>query len=316
MKKDILQQMGVGTGLLQTLRLTRDEFDNMASRAWIISPQAMETLNKTKSAVDLATRAVGYMKAQIAVGLSPQIRKASKDLQDFMKINEKAIIEGFKLGFKYVSMFVKAVGNAAGMINTLIKSTIGWDMALKGLLGIVIALNAALLVSPIGLVVAGIILLVAVLDDLNAYSKGGKSLFGAFMEQFPVLEKLMKEFFGVLKEVYKMYQSFSSGDDLSIKNILKEWGLLGDAIGFVYDKLKIVGDIAKKYNIKTPSVADFIPGAGIAKSLGSLAKSITQNNNITQNIIGSSDPVATGESAAKSMQKSINAASAQLPRNE
>ena len=72
MKKNILAQMGVGVGLLQTLELPREQFDAMASRAFIISPGAIETLNKTKSAVDLAARAIKYIKAQIAVGLSPQ----------------------------------------------------------------------------------------------------------------------------------------------------------------------------------------------------------------------------------------------------
>lgn len=313
MKKDILSQMGVGAGLLQTLNLTRKEFDEMAGRAWIISPQAIETLNQTKSAVDLTTRAMGYMKAQIAVGLSPQIRKAAKDFQEFMKVNEKAIIEGFKAGFKYVEMFVRAVGNAVAMIHKIVTSTVGWEIVIKGLIGAFIALNSVLLLSPIGMIAAGFILLVAVLDDLYTYSKGGKSLFGQFMKEFPELEKSLKGFFTILKKAYDLYKTFTSGEELSIKRILDEWGLLGKAIGFVYDKLKAAGEFAQKRDIKMPSALDLIPGARLMESA---VKAITQTNEINVNVYGSSDPIATGDAAAKSMQKSINAASAQLPRDQ
>jgi len=355
MKKNILSQIGVGTGLLQTLNLTRDEFDSMADRAWIISPQAIETLNKTKSSVDLASRAIKYMKTQIAVGLSPEIRKTTKDIQEFLKANEKGIIKGFKLGYKYVSMFVGAITNAASMINSLVRSTVGWEAAIKGLLGVIILMNSALLISPIGLIAAGFILLVAVLDDLYVYSKGGKSLFGEFMKSFPELEKSLKGFFSSLKEAYNLYKAFSSSDEMSIKNILKEWGDLGKSILFVYEKLKAIGDFTKNNNIKTPGILDFVPGgrfaeiglksgvdSGIIKEIRGMfsgiglksssdtnivkaisdmfskitSKGVTQNNNIDVNISGSGDPVSTGEAAANSIQRSINAASAQLPRDQ
>lgn len=339
MKKNILAQIGVGSGLLQTLNLTRKEFDEMAGRAWIISPKAIETLTKTKSSVDLASRAVGYMKAQIAVGLSPQIRKAAQDLQNFMKVNEKAIIEGFKLGFKYVSMFVRAIGNAVAMVNRIVTSTIGWNWALKGLIGIVIALNSALLLSPIGLIAAGFILLVAVLDDLYTYSKGGKSLFGTFMKEFPELEKSLKEAFGTMKDVLKLIKSMSSGDELSIQNIIKDWGLLGEAVFFAYQKIKEFNEYLERDKKKYESIPknetlfgrinnylneekrryEAVPEektlVGMIKGLLSGSGSTTQNNNINVNVTGN-EPVATGQAAANSIQRSINAASAQLSRNQ
>ncbi len=318
MRKNILSQIGVGSGLLQTLNLTRDQFDEMAARAWIIQPKAIETLNQTKASVDLATRAVGYMKAQIAVGLSPQIRKASKDLQEFLKVNEKAIIENFKLGFKYVSMFVKAVYNAGSMINNAIQSTIGWDRALKGLLAIVIALNAAFLVSPIGLITAGIILLIAILDDLHIYSQGGKSLFGQLMKDYPELEKTLFGTFGIIRDVFKLMKSFASDDVSGIKALTKDWGLFGDSISLIYETF------VKLKNLKFleglgGNLVGTLPGVGPIKLLLDALKNggnTTQQNSINVNVQGASDPIATGNAAASSIQRSINAASAQLSRNQ
>lgn len=334
MKKNILSQIGVGAGLLQTLNLTRKQFDEMAGRAWIISPQAIKTLNETKSAMDLAGRAVNYMKAQIAVGLSPQIRKITKDFQAWMKVNEKGIIEGFKKGFKYITMFVKAVYNAGSAINRIVSSTIGWEIAIKGLLGVFLLLNSALLLSPIGLIAAGFILLVAVMDDLYTYSKGGKSLFGEFMKSFPELEETLKGFFSIMKETYELLKKFSSGDALSVKNITKDWGALGEVVSFVQDKLKARRDIFKKHNIPIPTMSDAILGIGpfrnflksspdkdFSKLFSEIISKITggtvnQSNEINVNITGAGDPVAVGDAAAKSIQRSINSASAQLPRDQ
>lgn len=336
MRKNILSQIGVGTGMLQTLNLTRKEFDEMAGRAWIISPQAIETLNQTKSAIDLAGRSINYMKAQIAVGLAPQIKKITKDFQKWMKVNEKGIIEGFKKGFKYVSLFVKAVYNAGTMVNRIVSSTIGWEYAIYGLIGVFLALNSALLLSPIGLIAAGFILLVAVLDDLYTYSKGGKSLFGALMKEFPALEKTIFGTFKTIKEVLQLIQSYATGDTQGMKNITKEWGLLGDAINKVAKAMEWTKRIMDESGINKVA-KDF--QAKVVKDKGMLLKmegmlyaaspmfkyfmdkttgggTTTQTNNIKVNITGNGDPIATGNAAAKSIQREINAASAQLPRDE
>lgn len=427
MRKNILSQIGVGAGLLQTLNLTREQFDEMAGRAWIISPQAIETLTKTKASVDLAARSIRYMKAQIAVGLAPQIRKVTKDFQEFMKVNEKAIIEGFKLGFKYVTMFVKAIYNAGSAINGIVSSTIGWEWAIKGLIGVFIALNAALLLSPIGLIAAGFILLVAVLDDLYTYSQGGKSLFGEMMKEFPELEKTIFGSFKVIRDVFKLLKSFATGeisindltkdwggfgkaiesiyiaveklrkllkifadgDALSVAKMTKDWGLFGKMLGNVFEQIKrykefwkdlglegapvgptgitklITSQIAKsdapteswirkliigmlkiqgspeveqkEISTKTGGFSDFIANLLVGSLFKSeksadlkdslirpvvkpqiikISPSVTQTNNIDMQINGTSDPVATGEAAARTIQRSINAASAQLARDQ
>ena len=381
MKKNILSQIGVGAGLLQTLNLTRKEFDEMAGRAWIISPQAIETLTKAKASIDLAVRSIRYMKAQIAVGLAPQIRKVTKDFQAFMKANEKGIIEGFKLGFKYVTMFVKAIYNAGSMLNRFIKNTIGWENAMKGLLGVIIALNAAFLLSPLGLFMTGIILLVAVLDDLYVYSQGGKSLFGNMMKEFPALEKTLFGSFKVIKDVFELIKAFGASDEATIKKITDEWGLFGKIVKGTYDIIKNTFDIIKAFSTGDAGLLEkvtadwgawgevirgvfdsvqklyalfdkkkaefkktvtgsaletydqarenrkidfsnfnlnmnkFLENIGVFRPSSSPGDT-TQTNNINVNITGNGDPVATGNAAAKAIQREINAASAQLSRNQ
>jgi len=204
MKKNILAQTGVGVGLLQTLNLTRKEFDAMSAKAFIISPQAIETLNKTKASIDLASRGIKFMKAQIAVGLSPQIEKLTKSFIEFMKVNEKGIIEGFKKAFTFVTKFTGAVMSVGRALNNVIINTIGWKNAVFALVGVFVLLNSTLLLSPIGLITAGIILLVAVMDDLFRFSQGRESLFGKMMEGIKN-SKIMEWIIGFTEKIKDLF---------------------------------------------------------------------------------------------------------------
>lgn len=237
MKKNVLSQVGVGADLIQTLELSRDEFDKMAGNAFIISPQAIETLNQTKSSLDLVGRAFKFIKTQIAVELAPQITELTKTFMNFIKVNEKGIIAGFKKGYKMIKLFMGAISSTVKVINALIVNTIGWERSIKIAAVAFGVLNAVMAASPIGLITAGIILLIAVIDDLFAYSQGRDSLFGELMKKFPEMEQKMFGFIDKIIELKDLFKSFASGDTLSMDKILDDWGLLGNSIQFVYGKL-------------------------------------------------------------------------------
>lgn len=237
MKRNILAQLGVGAGLLHTLELSREEFDALAGRAFIISPQAIETLAQTRASMNQARRGVEFLKAQIAVGLAPQVERLTSRFIEFIKQNEEGIIRGFQRAFTIVQRFGQAIGRAAGFIDTLVRATFGWENALKVVIGALAVLNASLLLSPIGLITAGIILLVAVFEDLAVYARGGKSLFGVFLEQFPVLDEhigRIRDNFEGFKDVLR--DIFTSNAD--VETAAEEWGRWAAAIERVVDAIR------------------------------------------------------------------------------
>jgi len=292
MKKNILATMGVGGGLLQTLELTREQFDAMSAKAFIISPGAIETLNKTKASVDLAGRAIKYIKAQIAVGLSPQIEKLTKRFTEFVKVNEKGIVEGFKKAFEFVQKFTGAIINTGKAINNVVVNTLGWEKAIKALVGVFILLNATLLFSPIGLITAGIILLIAVLDDLYVYSKGGKSLFGMMMEGIKN-SKLMEWLENFVQKIKDMYTT--------IKQVFTD-------IGDFFEKTNTMSDIGLE--------AQQAAGFGGSYSQGLMNRSYTTNNNVEINATGVSDAQEIADKVKNVLQQGRDATSGQRGRDE
>lgn len=237
MKRNILAQMGIGAGLLQTLELSRGEFDALANRAFIISPQAIETLAQTRASMNQARRGIEFLKAQIAVGLAPQVQRLTDQFIDFIKRNEEGFIRGFQKAFRIIQRVGLAVSRTARFIDDLVDATIGWESALKVVVAGLALMNASLLLSPIGLVTAAIILFVLVLEDLAVYFRGGRSLFGAFLEQFPAIagpfERIRNDLEG-FKDVLR--DIFTTNSD--VETAAEEWGKWATAIEKVVDAIR------------------------------------------------------------------------------
>jgi len=312
MKKNALSQLGVGAGLLQTLELTNEQFNQMASNAFIISPSAIKTMNQTKASIDLASRAINYMKAQITVGLSPQILLLTKRVTTFIQKNEDGIIEGFKLGFKWVSKFTGAIINTVTGIDDLITKTVGWKVGIMGVLGAVALLNSALLLSPIGLMTAGLLLLIAIMDDLYIYSQGGKSLFGDFMEKSEGFSNFIDKILEGIKAIKEWEER--TGTIKSVVQKTKD-AIIPSAEGKSRLEAGMAARQAKDLELKSMSKKEYL--ASLKDSfLNLIGKGGDTTNNMNMVVNGSNDPETTGRTAFRMMEDSLNAASAQIPRDE
>jgi len=168
-------------------------------------------------------------------------------------------------------------------------------------------------------------------------------MFGKLMEQFPEMEKKIFGFVDKIIEIKDLFKAFASGDQFTIDSILEQWGLLGAIIGFVYDSLMSLkkfldeNDVFNKIKtfVEDNDVID--KGVGAAKAVTKMMvnpigssvdlykglfdkfKEITGiggGTTVTQNVYGSSDPVATGNTAVRALQGELNSASAQRGSSE
>ncbi len=241
-RKNIASMMGIDPGLLQTLEMSSEKFAEMAGHGFIVSPSAIKTLNDTKASLTVVGRAFTWLKTQIAVELSPQIKKMQTQLLQFIKVHKEAFVTGFKRALAFVSRFVTMISRGVSVLDRMISSTIGWKNAIIGVLGIFTAVKGlALLSSPLGMIVAGFVALFVVLEDLYVYSKGGKSLFGEFEKSFPKIAAVMKGAFDGIQVVFDLLTAIVAGDKLAIDKILADWGVFGDLVNGVLVSIQAVG---------------------------------------------------------------------------
>ena len=239
MQKNILAQFGVSGDLITTLQLTNKEFDQMAGRAWVISPSMIEGMNKARSALTEAGQALNYFKNLIASKLAPEITKIVKQFTEWARVNQTQIITGIQKAWEFLKRMVEVIIHVGTAINDVIKNTVGWKVALAALV---------ILISP---VTAGILALLLVLDDLYMYSKGGKSVFGELVGKFPGLAKLIGDVGKNFGEIFKWLKTnvptdFSDTLGL-IKSLLEGISTVIDALnGKKVDWKKIFGNIFDK----------------------------------------------------------------------
>lgn len=334
MKRNVLEQMGVSSELIQVLELTNDEFDRMKKSAFVVPRSQIETMDKARASLNYLNQALRWLKTQIAVEISPEIIKLNKELINWIKNNKDGVVKTVKEIFIWLKKFTGAIINTIKMIDIIIKGTIGWKNALIILISIIALLNASLIASPIGLLIAGIILLVAVLDDLYVYSTGkGESLFGNMMKKFPEFEKILKGSIKTFSEVLEALSDIMSGN-ADMDALVEKWGVWAKILEGVATTLQIISgekDLfetllgSEKYEKLTAKLAElfFKPKMALANpnipvpNRGGPSNVNKQTNNIKIDVkTGSGDAYEIAKTIDNRLQKSINSASHQRIRNE
>jgi hypothetical protein len=224
MKRNIMAQFGISTDLLATVDLTSEAFDRLAGKAFVIDPGTIAQINKARAAGTELAQAMSYIKAKITANLAPAMVELSNAASDFIRLNKDEIMGAVKKIFEWIVRFSQAIGNAAMMINKIVQGTIGWGNALKIIIGLVALLNAAFLTSPLGLFISGIVLLIALLDDIMVYQSGkGRSLMGVLFEKFPSLEAKIKPIGDAFMSILTALDAIF-GDQTAMEEITEKWG--------------------------------------------------------------------------------------------
>jgi hypothetical protein len=270
MKKNILEQMGISKELIQVLELSKDKFDEMAKGAFIIPKGAIEIIDKARASSKQLGGAVSWLKGMIAANLAPSIIKLNKEIMRWIVQNKEGLIKTIKSIFDWVTRITTAIVRASRMFNEIINATIGWKNAIYILIGVIALLNSAFLLSPLGLFIAGIILLVGVLEDLSVYSQGGKSAFGEMLKKFPEMEKSfegLKKVFDSIKDSMMLMKALFTGDETGIQKYLEKLGILGIGVIAVFDIIKMSIE-----SVKISLMLLFTPIMGLIKLFDTFAK--------------------------------------------
>lgn len=280
MKRNLLEQMGVSSQFLQILNLTNSEFDRMRNNAFIIPPSAFEAMNRTQGALNNLGKMVQWFQALLAERLAPVIEKTVKDIMNWVQANKTGLIDGIVKGTQFILKFIEAIVNVATWINRIVTNTIGWKNALIAFLAVWAVFNAGLLASPITWIVGGILLLIAVLDDLHAAlhidGDNRKSFFGDMMDKNKGLAAFFTGLFQGVKDFMIVLKDLGKGDYGDLSKMTKQWGAFGDAIkivvGFITQVKQLLFDL---FTGNWGKILDNQTNNGVWAKLGLDDKSIT-----------------------------------------
>ncbi|HHR6066233.1 TPA: phage tail protein [Providencia alcalifaciens] len=149
-----------------------------------ISEQELKQADEYQEAMKKTGLSIDSIKTKIALNLVPQLTSATQGFNHWLGANKELISEGLTEVIKWGAKVIQMVVNSVRAISLLIEKTIGWKAAMIALVAILAVLKRAMLMAfitnPITWVIAGIVGLMLLLDDLMVYLDGGDSLFGEF----------------------------------------------------------------------------------------------------------------------------------------
>ncbi len=197
-----------------------------------ISKQELQQADEYQEAMKKTGLAIESIKTKIALNLLPQLNNVVSGFNDWLRANKELIAGGLTKVIQWGGKFFQVIINTGRAIGKVIDNTIGWNGALSLLAGAFLYLNRAMLMNPITWVIAGIVGLMLLLDDLMVYLDGGESLFGDFWGAC----------IGWIKDVIAWWNAFYASNKEILDAVFAAWSKGWEAIktifGGVFDYIK------------------------------------------------------------------------------
>ena len=154
----LLNQMGIDPRMLGMLRLTRAEFESLNAEIarYQLTEKQREEMQKLGMQLDIARKKVQYFKDRAVMAILPHVVRLTNSFEHFVEVGVKVI------------KFIRDAFN-------------GMTDLQKGLLGLAEALavvTAALWAFSKHPIIASLMALYLILEDIMAWLSGGKSAFG------------------------------------------------------------------------------------------------------------------------------------------
>ncbi|WP_272577829.1 hypothetical protein [Providencia sp. PROV268] len=213
-----------------------------------ISKKELAQADEYQAALKKTGLSIDSIKTKIALNLVPQLTKATKGFNEWLTSNKELIANGLTKVIQWGAKVIQVVINSVKAISMLIEKTIGWKAAVIGLVAILAVLKRAMLMAfianPITWVIAGIVGLMLLLDDLMVYLEGGDSLFGEFWGSCISWIKSVKDWWSGLSKEFKASLKIigamlaaTFGTNIFV-SMTKGAGLFGKAISFLISPIK------------------------------------------------------------------------------
>ena len=194
------------------LALRKDALFNISKKELIQAEQYQREMSRVGVAFD-------SIKTKIALNLAPAVTDLISGFRNWLTVNKELIAGGITKIIKMIGNIIQVFINYYEFMNLIITNTIGWKNAIIALIAVWAVFNSAFLLSPVGLVIGAITVLLLLIDDLMVYMKGGKSLFGSYWQ--PLIDGA-KALWEHINLSFQFIKALWRGDSEAIKSISKK----------------------------------------------------------------------------------------------
>lgn len=213
------------------------------------------SLAKTKFAFEAIYKSVGSRFFGLLTKQSDAFReklyknmpKIQNALERFVKFIFKALEATTTLGLRLWSILTRVYD----FFVMLHKATDGWSTLILGLIAAWKLLNLSFLATPLGMIIAGLVAILALFDDFKTWQEGGKSLFdwSSFVPVIESVNQVLKSFVATWRALFDVignvvlafYQLFHSDKQGFFDSMREAANRLIDVFTNLWDHIKNIG---------------------------------------------------------------------------
>ncbi len=298
--------LGIDTSLLQLMNKTSGEMAAMRDRArelGTLTEEQTEQAALYKQALNSMWFGLNSVKQLIAIGVAPELSRMAENFTQLLADNKDWIVNGIQFTVKWIGNLLVAFNRLLPVFALMTAGFLGMKIAALGF-GTVMGV----ILSPIVLITAGVVALLAIVDDLIVAFRGGKSVIADFFQEtFDVdIVNVMTAAFGFMSDAVDLVVD-------GFKQWWSWWNRIVDAIktggsavaGFFGFSDAGVPDSATQVPTSIPQGA--FSDVPAAPSID--ARQVNQTNTIQ---ISTNDPEAAGRAVDTALQRQLDNANTQL----
>lgn len=311
-----LRKLRLDPTLAETLGLTANEMATLNKEAEGFGIMSQEQINQAQAfndSLDQLKMGMSGFTNQMMLSVAPSMLEGIEIFKSFLMANKELISGGLEKLVSGISGVIHVAKSLTQVYPLILGGLAIWGaMALKAAMATA-KLNGTMLISPAVWIAAAFVGLILVVDDLVTAFNGGESVIATFFDKMfgiDIVNTMIKgfDYLGVavsalLSPIFLVTDAFVNLFLAAAKGINF---LGGDIDTSSLDKAaRVVGEL-REANLKIAL------GQGattpLKPSFSGSAVQHNQNNNITNNIHGSSDPHKTADLTSKAVQHQLQAA--------
>ena len=284
--KSIAGNLGIDSSLLQLLKTSGKEIDDFRLKAralGIVTGEDAEKAGDFNDALDTLKYAMGAISNFVAIGLAPAFTDIISKMVDWLSASRDLITNGLQYMSRVIVSLSEAVVRLSPIIVAIGLAFLAWKIQAIGLRAVL-----ATIFSPITLIIAAVVAVALVIDDLIVAFQGGESVINDFTKAWlgidigDVMRNMVDSVISAIDNIVETFSSMFSW----LSNAWNSFSISNVMDGMVNSVFNAIDNIKKYFSemfawltnawdkSKIKSTLDWI-GGGVSKGIESVKGAVS-----------------------------------------
>lgn len=307
-QRHFAQALGIDPSLLQMMNKTSEELAGMRDRArelGVLTEEQTQQAALYKQSLNSLWFGLNSVKQLVAIGVAPELSKMADKFTQLIANNKDWIVNGIQFTVRWIGNLLDAFNRLLPVFAAMAVAFGVMKVAAIGFGGVM-----GVILSPVYLITAAIVALLAIVDDLIVAFRGGNSVIAKFFKDtfdVDIVEVMTSAFDSLKAAVGFVIDQFKALWDIQLRvfRAIAEGGAaVAEFFGFGGD-----GDTAQRLDTLERGGGRIPVGAGTGAQTSIDNRRVEQQNTIQ---INTNDPEAAGRAVGDTLQRQLDNANTQL----